>query len=730
MTYVPKARWLNADLTERGRLDDAGIAVDLTTDAVSKATITLPTKDALPAIHDLLELFTAYGSAGIFRVVSYSHSIGQNAILQLMGAMDTLSDNVYEQSADGDVSKAAAAWMNDILGRQKTALWQAGDCELNVSVKLRPNYQSLWTMLENVRKARNGYWWVADYTTTPWTLHLRRMPVTVDAEARIPRNISSAQISVTDDELCNRLYATYTPAQGNSTLSVYENTTSQAAYGIREKCTDIKWTDIPDGMTLAEYAAALMEQHANPTASIQITGVDLHSLTGDAFDRIRLGSLCRAHLPGLPAPLAERVVKLSWPNAREEPENIRYSLSNVIEPITGGLNIMKKVASGMGGGGAGKGVKEPLEGWSMILTKTIEATEGSGILQMWQSGIDMTAEGGVKIFSLEQGYNSLYSGINVQKGRIDLVVEGEGSEAYIKIQAIADDLNGSSVNIKANRITLNGDTTTSGITVSDVMSVTTSNGIIMNKELTLAQSTLSLGLITSEAGFLAEGSNVHAEQYVIADSGYKIGESVLDPITAISLTQPPAGSNDYTLAWTSLNGDHSGSGTFSRAISSFTGTWTGGALDVLASPQAQHYYDWIKGGTASWSGTTATVDIMHSTTPQNEQSFTSTGQRVTVNASSKLETGSASSDGTYYPSGDNIGFSSFTVSGSGGGSIDPSQDIVIGSYNNSPTEPSVGVTANLMRDTILAAQRNHNWFRFKVTINGVSGEKYYKFKFD
>lgn len=521
MIYVPKARWLNADMTERGRLDDTGLAIDLSTDAVARATLTIPTKGEVPAIHDFIELYTLYGSAGIFRVVSYGHTIGQNAILQLMGAVDTLSDNVYQQSADGEVSKTAAQWIADILGRQTTAYWQAGDCALNVSVKLRPNYQTLWTMLENVRKARNGYWWVADYTTTPWTLHLRQMPSAVASECRIPRNISSAQISITDDELCNKLYATYTPETGNSSLSVYENSTSQSTYGLREKCTDIKWTDIPEGMTLAEYAAMLMEQHANPTASVQINAVDLHEATGDNFDKITLGSLCRAYLPGLPAPLEERVVKLSWPNARQEPENIRFNLSNAIQPFTGGLNIMKKAASGMGGGGAGKGAKEPLEGWSMILTKTIEATEGSGILQMWQSGIDMTAEGGVKIFSLEQGYNSLYGGINIQAGRIDLVVEGEGSTARIKIEAITDDLNDSQVYIEADRITLNGSTTTQGMTVADAMSVTASNGVIINKDLTLALGMLSNGTITSEAGFVAESSNVRAEQYVIAESGFK-----------------------------------------------------------------------------------------------------------------------------------------------------------------------------------------------------------------
>ena len=71
----------------------------------------------------------------------------------------------------------------------------------------------------------------------------------------------------------------------------------------------------------------------------------------------------------------------------------------------------------------------------------------------------------------------------------------------------------------------------------------------------------------------------------------------------------------------------------------------------------------------------------------------------------------------------------FGVKGTYVPSVTPSTDIQIGSYTNTSDEPSYGTVATNMHDTILACIQNRNWFSFKVTINGVSGEKYYKMKF-
>jgi len=86
---------------------------------------------------------------------------------------------------------------------------------------------------------------------------------------------------------------------------------------------------------------------------------------------------------------------------------------------------------------------------------------------------------------------------------------------------------------------------------------------------------------------------------------------------------------------------------------------------------------------------------------------------------------------TITPSSGYYGISSITIgpNSGGGSSINPSTDIQIDSYTNTSSEPSYGTLAKNMRDTILACIRNGNWFSFKVHINGVEGQKYYKLDF-
>ena len=88
----------------------------------------------------------------------------------------------------------------------------------------------------------------------------------------------------------------------------------------------------------------------------------------------------------------------------------------------------------------------------MVVTDQQLALDGTGILELYESGIDMDAKGGAKIYSLAQGIQSLYSGIEVQAGRISLVVTGEGTSASINVEAITGAINKSQVAIRADRI--------------------------------------------------------------------------------------------------------------------------------------------------------------------------------------------------------------------------------------------------------------------------------------
>jgi hypothetical protein len=71
-------------------------------------------------------------------------------------------------------------------------------------------------------------------------------------------------------------------------------------------------------------------------------------------------------------------------------------------------------------------------------------------------------------------------------------------------------------------------------------------------------------------------------------------------------------------------------GTFSRATT-LAGTWSGGILDVEASPQGEHYYQYLSKGSTTWNGNTASVPIQYCTSPTGV--FSDTGYTIQVDAS-------------------------------------------------------------------------------------------------
>ena len=407
--------WRYADGTERGRLQALSCSLDLSVSDLPKATITIRSADEIPSTHDFVEIYTEHGSAGIFRVVSSTYRYGQTCQLQLIGAADTLSDDIWPETAD-EATRTVAEWIQLILSKQTTVRWQLGSCALSASVKMKVNYSELWAMLEDVKGARPGYRWSYDFSTSPWTLSLVQMPDVISSEFRVTRNVESAQITVSDQQMCNRLVFTVTDgnSDGSPTITIYDDTASQQKYGIRTRCTDIKTDEIPIGMSAADYARHLLSEHAVPDFAIMINGADLSTLTGTSVDHFELGYLCRAVLPEYGETIEERVVALNYPNVIQEPHSVRVSLSSELPNITGSVASAKRVASAVKATrGGGSGAKADKDSWAKVLTDVIKATDGTGIEHMWQSGIKMTSHGGIRLFSLYQGVASLDSELTI-----------------------------------------------------------------------------------------------------------------------------------------------------------------------------------------------------------------------------------------------------------------------------------------------------------------------------
>lgn len=410
--------------------------------------------------------------------------------------------------------------------------------------------------------------------------------------------------------------------------------------------------NINDANILLEKTWEALKTARVPDVQIECSVIDLYRL-GYADQPLRLHDTAVVEIRPTGVNLYREIIRLT--EDLLTPTQTRVNIGAYIPNI---VYITRETASRASGGGGGSGrsqtkAEAKFAEYETHITAneyTIQLnaqhlSETDGVLQ--DAGIAIESQDGVLIYHMDYT-KGVGAEFQTQSNKISLVVGSGKSGNYIKAAEII--------------AAFNNDGSTSIKLAADHLDFDGLLAEFRTANVTMNQLTVFGGIVCDSSGIGADG-DISTQGWLTATEGVKINGTELNPVNSISLSGPT--NNQYTLSYTDLGGTSHTVGSFSRAVSSFAGTWTGGALDVLASPQAQHYYDWIKGGTASWSGTTATVDILHSTTPQTEQSFTSTGQHVTVNVASKLETGSATQDGTYTPSTGKIGFSSFTVSGGG-----------------------------------------------------------------
>ena len=412
-------RRLNSSLLPAAEIRAVSCSLDESTTAVPKATMVLPPGVTMH-MHEMAELYVGQESHGYFRVVSVGAAIRNQTTVQLMGAADTLTDDIWaaevsETSYDPDDLLRAA------LSHQSKAYWQAGNCDAAKAVKTAISYDDLWSVLEKIRAANPDCMWTYDYSTSPWTLSLVAMPDTVEAELRIGRNIESASVNITDKEMCNKLYMTVT-TDSSSTLIVAENAESIAKYGTVIKKATVAAADAPNPQA---YAEKILAERAEPLAYISISGLDLKAITGDDFDRIKLGSLCRAVIPEYgEGVLSERVVARKWPEIIHEPLRVTVSLANAVQTFQESLQFIRRTASSARSS-ASKTEKE-LTHWETIVTAQQTTLDDLGITGLWQSGLVLDAYQGVKIWSSEQGENSYLGQITINKNTIDQTVEAVG----------------------------------------------------------------------------------------------------------------------------------------------------------------------------------------------------------------------------------------------------------------------------------------------------------------
>lgn len=493
---VSRPRLLGAGFTEQTRMEPSEFSLTMPLRDVPSASMTLPTGSADILTHQWMELFTARGSAGLFRVTDIEHNTGGETSLTLRHGIDTLSDDVWPV-AQTDYSGTVAGFLGELLSKQTLTRWQLGTCEdAGAYKKSGINYTRLSDLFTELISARNDYYPEYDFSTTPWTLNWRALPSSVSAEFRLSRNVESATVSRSDADMCNKLYLAVNTWGTENDVTVntvthrtFDDLPSQAQYGIIARFEDV---DTEGVASVDAWAAAYLAKRKEPQVQITIDGLELAALTGDTWDEFDRGRMVRAILTDMGETVNERVECVSYPDVLGEPERVEVELANRLDTFTKSVSKIASTAStanyeshsvgrSSARGSQLSGVAGTTNHLELIVTET-------KLEELYQSGIIMDAEQGVTIYSLEQGFKSQYAAIQVHSSQITSIVSDQGTMQ-------------SSITQNANRIALVVDA--NGIKTASIVAAVNDSGstVLIDADKILLSGSTTLDTFFSSSGF-------------------------------------------------------------------------------------------------------------------------------------------------------------------------------------------------------------------------------------
>ena len=320
-------RVLNNQMEEIAATLPARLSVTQCLTPLSTAEMVLMPDSDVPPVRSFVEIYDQNGSMGIYRVAATHADYGRQTSVSLEHGICTLEDCTLPESAS--LSGSMRAILNSILYSQTYIMWALGEVDVpsteifQVDLGNQIGLQALLDVLELV----HGYAYTFDQTTTPWTLHLKKLPESYTSVCRTDGNAASVSISYDESDLCTRV-----------TSSLLEN-------GYMDGPTVGTWgvvsrpLDVEDDAT-AEQAAALaaeyLDAHKDPKVSVEVDAVELAMRTGVSSDLFRLGDVCRVALDAS-THYDERIITLYRPDVYGAPENVRITLSTMVRSTQASL---------------------------------------------------------------------------------------------------------------------------------------------------------------------------------------------------------------------------------------------------------------------------------------------------------------------------------------------------------------------------------------------------------
>ena len=393
---------------------------------LSTATMTLPQGEELPA-RSYIELFTPYGSAGMYRVRSPHNAYGMDySTAELEHMIAEVGD--YVVKGEYEQMMAASTAVQTAFSHYKGNRWQLGSISaLSGTVAFEAKYESVLSVILSVLDQKPDCMMKFDFTATPWKLSIVKRGTTVVSEGRLERNVTSATVTYDDSELTTRVwYQTFpTDAEGE----VKPTWTSRDAstiktYGVVEATLHTQ----PD-MTASEIDSMVsiyLAKHKQPRTTVNIQADELNRITKERVDKFILGDLFRLAIPAYGITVELNITSISWNNVYTNPDSVTIQLGDEEDTVVTFLHNLDATGAGTtggSGGGGGRGKQE--EEWQEYYTKIeqndrkIELTatrvdKANSILE--QAGLKLTSKG--VLTYVKDTKKSLMSQIEVTANRI------------------------------------------------------------------------------------------------------------------------------------------------------------------------------------------------------------------------------------------------------------------------------------------------------------------------
>lgn len=591
----------------------------------------------------------------IWRVKSISDSVDtETRTIELEHAIKTLDDRsiTWEVTPEtiagtGATTCTAKQAVQYLLGQQSD--WTLGDFEYNVSNPYEFDGETLLDAIGTVSNTLEDCVWEYDMSVYPFKLHIRQRDTSASCEMRADRNLSTLKKTISRSGMYTRIYPV-----GKNDLKITGEYISknESTYG------RIDHIETDQGKTteanLMAWAQGLLNRHSKPEVSISISGLELSESTGESLDNLKINKICRVPLPEYGTTINERIVKLQFRDKINEPENINATLANNSADVA---SIVKEKSRSSGRGAKGQAkqnylfqangehlyyevfdecghlhsllrmteesfriamdnLESSLRSEFLLTAESLRITFENGMSSL-RGEFTMTAESLRISFTNEMSsmrgeftmtaeslrisftneMSSVRSEINVQADRISLVVTGTGANAKINVAAIVLGINSSTgeseVRIDAGHVYIGNDKSTT--VIQGKLDASTVTGEWICSKISVANSLTVNSILANSINIAVTAQSTSP----VATQTYVQG--------CIWDLQITSNGNNYTLQKKAL-GPNSATwvdvGTFSRAVSSWSGAWSGRRLRVTVSPQNQHkdyylYSTLVKSGTAS-----------------------------------------------------------------------------------------------------------------------------------